>query len=251
MIKLSLCSDDDYDFKLLLYYMSDEYSIGKLAMISFGNFLRDFDKINEAEKYYLRLFKELSPDDARDTVSYYFALGTVAMEKGMYQRSLEWFEKSLQIERKLVRRDDPTLASTYNCIGNNYCHMGYYEKALESYKQALAIISEAEDDKRCQVGIYLNNIGVVYFKMNHWHKALEYAQKALFIREKHLPANHPWLGTAHNNIANINDALGQPDLASMHYNLSLQSFYATVPPEHSLMTQTLSNKGETADSMTP
>ena len=241
MIRLSLCSDDDYDFKLLSYYKNNDYSIGRIAMISFGNFLRDFDKIDEAEKYYLRLFNELSPDDGRDTIICYFALGTVTMEKGMYQRSLEWFEKLLKIETKLVRRDDPTLASTYNCIGNNYCHMGCYEKALESYKQALMINRRAEDDKRCQVATYLNNIGVVYFKMNHWHKALEYAQKALFIRERHLPANHPWLGTAHNNIANINDALCQPDLASVHYNLSLQSFYASVPPEHSLITQTLSN----------
>jgi tetratricopeptide (TPR) repeat protein len=241
--QLTLRGDYDHDLKVLFDYMRNEYCPDKADLLTFGNMLRDYRSINDAEKYYRHRLEHISSYDLQHAVICLYSLGTVTFEKGMYECSSELFQKTLEIEQLTLQPDDPTLASTYNSIGNTFLRLGDHEQALGSYTQALTLFKQVFGENDFRMAIYLNNIGVVHIEKKNWLEALDYLQKALIIRQKHLPLNHPWFGSTYNNIGIIYDALNQPDLALKQHDLSLQIYYKSLSPQHSLIGMTLHNKG--------
>ncbi|CAF4824273.1 unnamed protein product, partial [Rotaria socialis] len=70
-------------------------------------------------------------------------LGRMKYHQGEYQQAVTFYEKSLQIYKKILSPDDPVLATSYNNIGGVYSSMGEYSKALEYYEKSHQIYEKS------------------------------------------------------------------------------------------------------------
>jgi tetratricopeptide (TPR) repeat protein len=241
-IRMMLCSENDHQLQSLFQHMKNERGAGETDLLQFGHVLRNMGKLNDAEKYYRRYLDQLSADHP-DISSCYHALGSVANDKGNYDSSLKWYNKSLEIDMRTLKSDHPDIASTHCGIANVHQKKGDYALALESYEKALMICKKAHGEDHPLVAGCLNNMGNVYQNEKKYSKALEFYRKALTIRQKHLPADHSDLGASHNDIGVIHDCLGHYDQALEHYNSSLRIKSKSVPPQHPSIAMTLENIG--------
>jgi tetratricopeptide (TPR) repeat protein len=242
LVKMKLCSNNDHNLKALLHHMQKERADKEINLLKFAGLLEDMGKWDDAEKYYHRLLEKL-PENLKDVACCYRGLGSIAKKKGDYESSLKWHEKSLQIRIRILKSDDPIIASSYLSIGNVYQEQKDYENALESYEKALMIYQRSFDENQLDVTICMDNISNSYRRKHQYKKALELYQQALSIREKHLPDDHVNLGRSHKNIGNIYADLSQYDLALAHLNLSLKIYKKSRPSEHPAIASTLANIG--------
>ena len=128
---------------------------------------------------------------------------------GNYSQALEWYQKALVIEEKVLGKEHPATAATYNNIAWVYDGQGDYPKALEWYQKALAIKEKVLGKEHPDTAATYNNIACVYDEQGNYPKALELNQKALAIYEKVLGKEHPDTASIYNNIAVVHDEQGE------------------------------------------
>ncbi|CAF4857806.1 unnamed protein product, partial [Rotaria socialis] len=76
-----------------------------------------------------------------------------------------------------------------------------------------------------------------------YFEALDFYEKSVAIHGKHLPPDHPDLGSSHNNIGGVHHCLGHYDLALDHYNRSLKIKLKSLPAQHPSIASTYENMG--------
>ncbi|CAF5070901.1 unnamed protein product, partial [Rotaria sp. Silwood1] len=186
-VDLTLTSDDDQQLRQLTDVIRREvtgsgwYRLGKL-LLKIGQF-------DKAEELYMALLKQATDDSDRAHI--YHQLGKVKWQQGQYEKEITFYEKTLEIERKTLPEDHPSLANIYNNIALAYNNMGDYSKALEFYEKAHQIKEKALPPNHPDLAMSYNNIGLVYNNMGDYSKAHEFYEKAHKIYEKALPPNHP------------------------------------------------------------
>ncbi|CAF1404965.1 unnamed protein product [Adineta steineri] len=222
-IRLVLCSNNDHQLQSLSQYMQDELGYGETSLYELGRVLCDMGKFNDSEIYFRLYLKQLM-DENENPSSCYFALGKVTYMKGDYESSLMWYNKSLKIFIQTLEEYDPNIGQIHNAIAAVYYAQTDYHRALESYAKALVLFEQAYGKDHVTVAM-----------------SLEFQQNALFIRQKHLPIDHPDLGTSYNNIGIIYECTGQYDLALKYLNLSLEISKKSLPPQHPEIAKTYEN----------
>ncbi|CAF1185217.1 unnamed protein product [Rotaria sp. Silwood1] len=215
------------------------YRMGKL-MLKMGDF-------NQAEELYNGLLKNDSSDSDRAYI--YHQLGCLKRDQGKYKEAASFDEKTLEIERKTLQEDHPSLAPTYTNIGLTYADMGDYSKALEFYDKALKIHEKAVPPNHLDSATSYNNIGVTYENMGDYSKALEFYYKALKIYEKTLPPNHPDLAKSYSNISATHDSMDEYSKALHFYDKALKIKEKTLPPNHPSLAISYNNIGVTYKNM--
>ncbi|CAM4976296.1 unnamed protein product [Rotaria socialis] len=242
IIRMTLCSDDNNDLKQLYDHMKNEYDREETNLLSLGDVLRNMGKFDLAEKYYRRWLSELPSNDP-SLGMLYERLGTVADAKGEYDTSLEWYQKSLEIDMRTRPSDHVNIGSTHNSIGNVHGNKGDRGRALESYNRAVSLFKQAHDENHPHLAGFYNNIGLIYQEENKYFEALDFYEKSLALRRKHLPPDHPDLGGSYNNIGIVHWCLGHYDLALDHYNRSLKISLKSLPAQHADIASTYVNMG--------
>ncbi|CAF4137007.1 unnamed protein product [Rotaria magnacalcarata] len=137
----------------------------------------------------------------------YHQLGYLKGQQGKYQEVANFYEKSLEIKRKILLEDDASLAPTYSNISHVYDNMGEYSKALEFYEKALKILEISLPPNHPNLATSYNNIGSVYDSMGEYSKALSYLEKALSIFRKSIPSVHPNIKVVMNAIDRVKKKL--------------------------------------------
>jgi len=232
MIHMELCDDDEHDLKELFDHMKKKYGGNKeVNLHSFGQVLRRMGKYDLAEKIYHRLSSELPPNDP-SLGDLYWNLGNVTRDKGAYDSSLEWYQKSLVIHEKIGLSNYRNIGNLYNCIGTVYGEKRELERALENYKKAIELFRNANDEDHPNMARFYNNIGLVYDDQKKYTEALDFYKKSLAIWKQHLPSNHPDIAASHNNIGVAYKKLNKYDRAMEHYQQSLQILLKSLPGDH-------------------
>ena len=98
-IQMSLCNDDEHEFQQVLTRMKSQNGNGKTDLRTLGKVLWKMGKFDLAEKYYCRFIEEMAPNDARLT-TLYEELAEIASQRGDYDSSIQWHQKSDKIERQ-------------------------------------------------------------------------------------------------------------------------------------------------------
>lgn len=234
------------------------------------NYSQSIDNYNEA----LIIATNLSIDTLVSDL--YYSIGYSTAMEGEHQKAIEFFEKSVELEEKLDRkerlsrrftqmghsyyelgdytstlenyrkavllvedvRDTISTANLYNFIGVIYADLGSYEKALEYYIQSLELSRDINNQEG--IGIAHNNIGLVYHDWGNYEKALEYFQKSNEIAE----SLNDQLGVANslNNVGIIYSNWEQNDIAINYYNKA-KIIYEEYEDQEGI-SQVLNNLGE-------
>lgn len=231
IMNLSLCTDNDHEIKEIFKPYRSNAKNEPIDLLALGNFLRHIGQINEAEKFFNRLLYEFYGNNP-STADCYYALGSIACEKELYDVSLNCHQKSLEIKSQISKENDSTMADSYNSIAQIYSKKKDHRQALTFYLRALNIIMQIHGDHHLEVARCYTNIGGVYQKQEDYPHALECYEKALVIRQKNYPTSHSDLGVSHNNLANVYASYGQYDLAFEHYNRALKILQSTLSLVH-------------------
>ena len=162
----------------------------------------------------------------------YNNIGIVYNNRGNYDKALEYLKQALDIYEKVLGKEHPDTAASYGNIGTIYANRGDYEKAVEYYKLAVDIYEKVLGKEHPDTAISYNNIGVLYMNRGDYDKALEYYKLALDIREKVLGKEHPDTAISYNNIGVLYMNRGDYDKALEYYKLALDIREKVLGKEH-------------------
>ncbi|CAF3471697.1 unnamed protein product [Rotaria socialis] len=221
-IHLTITDDNDSQLAGLTDCIKEEVR-GSTGWRRMGQLMLKVGHFDQVEELYNGLLDNASTDSDRAHI--YHMLGYLKDDQGKYPEAVKFYEKCLEIKRKILPEDDASLASTYGNIGRVYNNMGEYSKALEFYEKSLKIreislpanhpdlATPTTTSVECiktwislpanhpNLASSYNNIGGVYKNIGEYSKALEFYEKSLKIREISLRVNHPDLAASYNNIA--------------------------------------------------
>ena len=144
-------------------------------------------------------------------------IASVYREQGDYAKALEYYEKALQINERVLGSGHPSTATTYSNMAVVYREQGDNAKALEYCKKALEIRERVLGSGHPDTAATYNNMANVYSSQGDNEKALEYYKKALEIRERVLGSGHPDTAATYNNMANVYCELGDYGKALEYY----------------------------------
>ncbi|MEM6264909.1 MAG: tetratricopeptide repeat protein, partial [Bacteroidota bacterium] len=132
---------------------------------------------------------EKTPQNYRDDEIHFYQkslgnalnnIGIIYMNKGDYQKAMEYFSQSLKIREEMGNNSG--IASSLSNIGTIYKNQGRYDKSLEYYFKSLRI-SEKLGNKS-GIANSLNNIGYVYMNQGDYNRSIANYSKSLKIREE-------------------------------------------------------------------
>ena len=142
-------------------------------------------------------------------------LGIIYLDKGDYNKALEFFNNSLSIRIQL--KDSSGIASLYNKIGIVYQKKGHLKESLENALKALDIYEELNEV--LWVSYCLNNIAIINYNLGNFNTSLEYHAQALELRRSR---NDKYgMAGSYSNIANVYLELGDTLEAIQNYTLAL------------------------------
>lgn len=142
-------------------------------------------------------------------------IGLVYMQKADYPASLDYLLKALEIKNSL---GGGKISVTLNTIGEVYRSKKDYDKALEYYSQALEEGQRTKDLKT--IGIALNNIEIIYRKRGDLEKALDYRMQVIAIYKE--TEDDYGLSISYNNLGELYSAQNKLEEALQYFNQSLK-----------------------------
>ncbi|HEY3387135.1 MAG TPA: tetratricopeptide repeat protein, partial [Saprospiraceae bacterium] len=140
----------------------------------------------------------------------YYNIATCYYYKGDYVRSLNFYQKSLEIRKEFG--DKKGEAAIYGNIGLIYAAQGNNLKNLEYQLQSLAINETLQDTDNLTSNY--SNIAVIYQEQKDTTKALEYYNRTLRMYEAE--GNEKGIAIAYNNMGTMFKEFEQWD-KSLHY----------------------------------
>ncbi len=171
-------------------------------------------------------------------------LGVAWRELAQYERSLQSYQRALEIDTTAHGRNHPNVARELNNIADVLHSKGDYAGALEKYNQALRIDETYFSHSHPNVAIRLNNIAQVLADKGDYERALEKYNEALRIFEVYFDRNHPNVATVLNNIGLLLKAQGKYAEALEKYNMALRIVVASFGQNHPAVASKLNNIGE-------
>jgi tetratricopeptide (TPR) repeat protein len=93
---------------------------------------------------------------------FYNNIGIIYQKQQKYLEALDFYEKSLAIQKKDLPSDHPHLGSSYNNIGAVHRCLGHSDLALEHYNRSLEIKIKSLPAQHPDVAATYANMGLVY-----------------------------------------------------------------------------------------
>lgn len=195
----------------------------KLALILFargglllyqGNFGESAKVLNKA----IRQYPEKPVDNKAQLAEALNNLATDYYYLGQYDKTIEYFEQALRLNREL--KEDDGIVTNLNNLGALYQAIGDYNNSIAYLEEALKLDKANGNEE--DLGIYLNNLGNNYLKLGQYQKALEYFNQAL---QLDLPTNNTsQLAADYNNIGYVLKESGQYDEAIQNLTMAANMF---------------------------
>jgi tetratricopeptide (TPR) repeat protein len=229
-VELTLTSDNDPDLRALTDCIRKNSSPNAEGWYRLGLVLLKMGQSEKAQQVYEILLEQATEE--REKAPIYGNIGVIKNRQGEYQEAIVFYEKSIEIEEKIIPLRHQNLANCYNNIGVVYQNMGDYSKALSSHEKALAIQQQSLPPNNPDLGGSYDNIGLVYENMGDYPKALSSHEKALAIRQQSLPPNHPDLAASYNNIGSLYGQMGEDAKAIPYFEKVLEISEKSLPPNH-------------------
>ncbi|CAF0715213.1 unnamed protein product [Adineta steineri] len=229
-VNLTLINDNDQDYRTLTDRIKQESFPDSKGQYRLGLLLTKMGQFNKAQEVYEVLLYQTTNDNDKGPI--YHQLGSIKRNQGEYQEALTYYEKSLDIDQKILHSNHPDLASSYVGIGIVYDSMGNYQRALFYYEKALEIQQQTLPPNHPDLASSYGSIGLVHCNMGDYPKALSSHEKALAIQQQSLPFNHSDLGTSYINIGSVYYNMSDYQKALSYYKTALAIQQESLPSNH-------------------
>ncbi len=158
--------------------------------------------------------------------------GMLLLETGQWDKSIEFFEKSLQIQT-----DRQGMAITLMNLGVVYYRKGEWDKAIGFFEESLQTQTALEGRQR--MANTLMGLGTVYRQKGEWDEAIRFYEKSLKIQTA--LGDRQGMANSYGNLGNVYQQKGEWDKAIEFYEKSLQ--IQTVLKDRQGMAKTFMNLG--------
>ena len=204
---LPLCRQENYEkglFSLYIhlafyYLMNSYYPLGK-------SYLEKASQID-----WTRFI------NSRDHMYFYHAHGLYYHFTGDDDLAIEYFEKSLELARRL--RDDDFICQMLNNLSGYHLKNGEYRKGEALLLEAFAIINPEKNPFPALK--IMDNLAYLYILLGQYEKAVDFLDSALsYARDKHIKYMYPPL---HYNYAMVYERKGDTDKADEYYRLAYEN----------------------------
>ena len=167
----------------------------------------------------------------------------VHMKFGQYDKAIDIYQKSIdiQLEKQLI--DNPKLATIYSKIGWMNFLKGKYDKALEFNQKCLDIEIKTLGIEHHFVGSSFINIANLLHTRGDLERAHDLFQKGLDILIKNKGVAHPDVATSYNNIGLLWKDKGEYDKALELYQKCLNIRLRNLGEDHEDVATTYNSMG--------
>ncbi|HEY9803876.1 MAG TPA: tetratricopeptide repeat protein [Leptolyngbyaceae cyanobacterium] len=144
------------------------------------------------------------------------SLGNAYYSLGQYQRAIDFYQQSLEIQREIGDRFGE--GNSLGNLGNAYNSLGQYQRAIDFLQQSLEIQREIGD--RNGEGFSLRNLGNAYNSLGQYQRAIDFLQQSLEIKREIGDRNGE--GSSLIGLGNAYGSLGDYPQAIEFYQQSLE-----------------------------
>jgi tetratricopeptide (TPR) repeat protein len=153
------------------------------------NFQQEYELAIECLKKAIALQQELDMElELSSSLSY---LAGLYQSQGRYSEAEPLYLQAVEIDRRSLPEDHPSLASHLNNLATLYNSQGRYSEAEPLYLQAVEIDRRSLPEDHSSLAIGLNNLAQIYKTQGRYSEAEPMYLQAVKIFRSKLPANHP------------------------------------------------------------
>ena len=146
--------------------------------------------------------------DGYDVSESYRQLALALKADGKSKVALPWMRKALEIQRRVLHRDDPDLYVSVNSIASILNSLSMFDEAIEFYEEAIQNRTRLLGEDHPKTLISMASYAFLLNKTNAFQKAKPYHHQVLLNRKKVLGIMHPKTLTSMINYANCLYPLG-------------------------------------------
>ncbi|MEH2078671.1 MAG: tetratricopeptide repeat protein [Nostoc sp.] len=121
--------------------------------------------------------------------------------QGLYNQALPWYEKCLEVTKKCLGEEHPSVAQSLNNLAQLYYSQGRYSEAEPLCIQALVIRRKLLGEEHPDIAFSLNNLALLYRSQGRYSEAEPLCIQALALSRKLLGEEHPDVAFSLNNLA--------------------------------------------------
>ena len=165
------------------------------------NFQQEYELAINCFKKAIALQQELDVEAELSISLNYLAL--LYGSQGRYSEAEPLFLQALEIGRRSLPEDHPSLANHLNNLAGLYQSQGRYSEAEPLYLQAVEIHRRSLPEDHPGLATHLNNLAGLYRDQGRYSEAEPLYLQALEISRRSLPEDHPILAIHLNNLAQL------------------------------------------------
>ncbi|MFN6581407.1 MAG: tetratricopeptide repeat protein [Aulosira sp. ZfuVER01] len=169
-------------------------------------------------------------------------------DQGLYDQAKPWREQCLQVTKKRLGEEHPSVARSLNNLANLYNSQGRYSEAEPLYIQALALYRKLLGEEHPDVALILNNLALVNHSQGRYSEAEPLYVQALALTRKLVGEEHPYLALILNNLAGLYDSQGRYSEAEPLFIQALALRRKLLEEEHPDVALSLNNLAGLYDS---
>jgi tetratricopeptide (TPR) repeat protein len=203
------------------------------------NFQQEYELAIDCFKKAIALQQELDMElELSSSLNY---LAGLYKSQGRYSEAEPLYLQALEIGRRSLPEDHPSLAIHLNNLAGLYRSQGRYSEAEPLYLQALEIDRRSLPEDHPSLATNLNNLAGLYQSQGRYSEAEPLYLQALEIDRRSLPEDHPYLATYLNNLALLYKSQGRYSEAEPLYLQALEIDRRSLPEDHPSLATDLNN----------
>ncbi|MEG4581561.1 tetratricopeptide repeat protein [Microcoleus sp. MON1_C5] len=168
-------------------------------------------------------------------------LAALYQSQGRYSEAEPLYLQALEIDRRSLPEDHPSLATHLNNLAGLYKSQGRYSEAEPLYLQAVEIGRRSLPQDHPDLAIHLNNLAGLYKSQGRYSEAEPLYLQALEIDKRSLPEDHPNLANHLNNLALLYKSQGRYSEAEPLYLQAVEIDRRSLPEDHPSLAIDLNN----------
>jgi tetratricopeptide (TPR) repeat protein len=203
------------------------------------NFQQEYELAIDYFQKAIALQQELDVElELSSSLSY---LAGLYKSQGRYSEAEPLYLQALEIGRRSLPEDHPSLPNYLNNLAEIYRNQGRYSEAEPLYLQALEIDRRSLPEDHPSLAIHLNNLAGLYRDQGRYSEAEPLYLQAVEIVRRSLPEDHPRLATHLNNLALLYKFQGRYSEAESLYLQALEIDRRSLPEDHPSLANSLNN----------
>lgn len=173
----------------------------------------------------------------------YHKKGIILSDKGDFEQSITFLNKSIALRIQLNGPKDTLLASSFNGLGTNFLYQGKLDESFKYYSKAIVIALAGNKIKDEDFAMFYQNMGIAYANKGGYEKAVEFFLKSLEINKKVLSALDPKLAQNYQNLGMLYIVTGRYEEALAYFNQSEEIYLNKFGNNYQNLASIYHNKG--------